>query len=203
MPILQYWFSLYLSWRSKGCLIVCPRWVCFTLVYSIPSNTLPYPFTSHSTIFQPLSVHILISSTFTSCGMRYYCCSVILFSFLSFPKFHRVVPLLQTCSTTEFVYDHACFCVYIYLRIYLPCMRENMHLLCFWSGLLNMMSSNCIHLPSKQFLIFNHLWHGRYLLGTNILFIYLFMCLGLGLNSGLHAYKAGILLLEPHLQSRN
>jgi hypothetical protein len=29
--------------------------------------------------------------------MQYYWCSIILFS--SFPKFHRVVPLLQTCST--------------------------------------------------------------------------------------------------------
>jgi hypothetical protein len=45
--------------------------------------------------------------------------------FPSFPKFHRVVPLLQTCSTSEFVYDHACFCVNVYLWIYFPCMREN------------------------------------------------------------------------------
>jgi hypothetical protein len=29
----------------------------------------------------------------------------------SFPEFHRVIPLLQTCSTSEFVYDHACFCI--------------------------------------------------------------------------------------------
>jgi hypothetical protein len=27
----------------------------------------------------------------------------------------------------------SCFCVYLYLWIYLPCIRENMHLLCFWS----------------------------------------------------------------------
>jgi hypothetical protein len=38
----------------------------------------------------------------------------------SFPKFHRVVPLLQTCSTSEFVYDHVCFCIYVYLWICLP-----------------------------------------------------------------------------------
>jgi hypothetical protein len=72
-------------------------------------------------------------------------------SFPSFPKFHRVAPLLKTCSTSMFVYDHAYFLVYVYLWIYLLCMRENMCLLCFWSWLtsLNMMSSNYIHLPSN------------------------------------------------------
>jgi hypothetical protein len=40
-----------------------------------------------------------------------------------------VVPLLQTCS--EFVHDHAYYCVYAYLWIYLPHTRENMQLLCF------------------------------------------------------------------------
>jgi hypothetical protein len=58
---------------------------------------------------------------------------IILFSFLSFPGFNRVVPLLQTCSTFEFVYDHACFCVFVYFWICLPHLRENMHLLCFSS----------------------------------------------------------------------
>jgi hypothetical protein len=77
------------------------------------------------------STHILISSTFTSYGMQYYRCSVILFSFPSFPEFHRVVTLLQTCSTTEHVYDHACFCVYVSLWIYLSHMRQNMGLLSF------------------------------------------------------------------------
>jgi hypothetical protein len=47
--------------------------------------------------------------------------------FLSlFPEFHRVVPLLQTCSTTEFVFDHACFCVYVYL-LDLSSMYERKH----------------------------------------------------------------------------
>jgi hypothetical protein len=79
--------------------------------------------------------------------MWYNCCSIVLFSFPSFPEFHRVVPLLQTCSNSEFVYNHACFCVYVYLWIYLPCTKENIWLLCFWSWLtsLNMMSSNCIY----------------------------------------------------------
>jgi hypothetical protein len=88
--------------------------------------------------------------------MWYYWCSIIFFSFLSFPEFHRVVPLLLICSKSEFVCDHACFCVYVYLWIYLPCMRENMQLLCFWSWLtsLNIMSSNCIHLPSNPMSLF-------------------------------------------------
>jgi hypothetical protein len=80
----------------------------------------------------------------------------ILFSFPSFSEFHRVISVLQTCSTSEFVYDRACFCVYVYLWICLSGMRENMQLLCFWSWLasLNMMSSNCIHLPSNHMSLF-------------------------------------------------
>jgi hypothetical protein len=83
--------------------------------------------------------------------MQYYWCCIIIFSFPSFLEFHRVVPLLQTCSTLEFVYDHACFCEYVYLWIYLPCMRENMQLLCFWTWLtsLNIMFSNYIYLLSN------------------------------------------------------
>jgi hypothetical protein len=41
--------------------------------------------------------------------MWYYWSSIIFFSFPFFPEFHRVVPLLQICSISEFVYDHACF----------------------------------------------------------------------------------------------
>jgi hypothetical protein len=124
-----------------------------------PLQFSPLPIYLPSLIFQQLSMHILISSTFTSCedkGMWYYCCSIILFSFLSFPKFYRVVTLLKTCSTTEFVYDNVCLCVYVYLWIYLPPMRENMCLLCCWSWLtsLNMMSSHCIHLSSKLMSLF-------------------------------------------------
>jgi hypothetical protein len=111
-----FYCVLILSWHSEGCLNVCPFRLCFTLDCSIPLNILPYPFTSHL-IFQHISVHILISSTFTSCGMRYYCCSIILFTFLFFPKFHRVVTLLQTCSTTEFIYDHGWFCVCLSLDL--------------------------------------------------------------------------------------
>jgi hypothetical protein len=66
----------------------------------------------------------------------------------------RVFPLLQTCSTSEFVYNHTCFCICVYLWIYLPHMRENIQPLSFWAWLtsLNTMSSNCIHLPSNHML---------------------------------------------------
>jgi hypothetical protein len=38
--------------------------------------------------------------------------TIILFSFLTSLEFHRIVPVLQTY---KFVYDHVCFCVYVYL----------------------------------------------------------------------------------------
>jgi hypothetical protein len=85
-----------------------------------------YPLPSH---FQQLSVHILTSSTFTSYVLQYCWCSIFLFSFPSSSGFHRVVPPLQTCSTSEFVCDHACFCGYIYLWIHLPHMRVCSYLL--------------------------------------------------------------------------
>jgi hypothetical protein len=65
-------------------------------------------------LFQQLSIPTLISSTFTDV-MFYNIVDALSFSFLSFPEKHRVVSLLQTCSTFEFVYDHACFCVYVFL----------------------------------------------------------------------------------------
>jgi hypothetical protein len=90
--------------------------------------------------------------------MRYYWCSIILFSFPSFPELHRVVvQLLQTCSTTDFVYD--CF-VYMHISwIYLPHMKKNMWPLSFWAWLTshNMISSNCIHLPSNHISLFTPL----------------------------------------------
>jgi hypothetical protein len=54
-------------------------------------------------------------------------------SFHFFPKFYRVVPLLQTCSIYKVVYDHVCFCVCVYFWICLPPMRENMWHLSFWA----------------------------------------------------------------------
>jgi hypothetical protein len=86
---------------------------------------LPPPFP----IFQQLSIYILISSTFTSYVLQYYWCSIIFLFFPSFLELRKVVLLLQTCSTSEFVYDHVCFCVYVYLWIYLPWMRGK-HSIC-------------------------------------------------------------------------
>jgi hypothetical protein len=82
---------------------------------------------------------------------NYYRCSIILFFFPSFLKFHRVVSLLQTYPIHELAYYHACFCIHVYFWIYLPCMRKIMWTLSFWAWLtsLNIMSSNCIHLPSN------------------------------------------------------
>jgi hypothetical protein len=62
-----------------------------------------------------ISTFILFFNKRASYVMRYYWCSIILIYFPSFPKFHSVVPLLQTYSISAFIYDHACFCVYLYL----------------------------------------------------------------------------------------
>jgi hypothetical protein len=112
---------LIFNWFSKEYLNVCPLLVYFTLVHLTPSITLPYPFTSHIQFFksfQYTSLYLLPSHLML-------CDIIILFSFSSFPEFHEVVPLLQTCSTPEFVYDYPCFCLYVYLWIYLQHMREN------------------------------------------------------------------------------
>jgi hypothetical protein len=68
---------------------------------------------------------------------------------LSTPTFHRVVPLLQTCSTYEFVYDHVYFWLHVYLLDLSSTYRENMQPLSFWICLtsLTMMFSSFIHLP--------------------------------------------------------
>jgi hypothetical protein len=91
---------------------LCPLWeVNFGLF-----NPFHHSFTSHPhppffnsfqcTSLYPLPLQIL---RFMLLLMLYHS-----LSFSSFPEFHRAVPLLQTCSTSEFVYD-VCFCVYVYL----------------------------------------------------------------------------------------
>jgi hypothetical protein len=115
------------------------------LLWSVQSLRLlsltPSPPSPHfSTSF---NTHPSILSTFTSCAMWYYWCSIILFSFPSFPEFHN-------CTIANmfyvWVYIWSCLFLCICLSLDLSCMIENM---CFWSWLtsLNMMSSNCIHLP--------------------------------------------------------
>jgi hypothetical protein len=92
-----------------------PMWLYFTLVHSTPSIALPYPFTFHPHYSTAFNTYLYILYLHRCDVLWYYWCSIILFSFPSFPKIHRVVPLLQTCSTSGFVYDHADFCVYVCL----------------------------------------------------------------------------------------
>jgi hypothetical protein len=102
-----------------------------------PFHYSPLPLYLPPPIFQQLSIYILILSTSTSYVLWYYWCSIILFSFHSFPKFHRIVPLLKSCSTSEFVYDHACFCVYVYL-LDLSSMYERKHVAFVFLSLANL-----------------------------------------------------------------
>jgi hypothetical protein len=83
-------------------------------MYAHCSLLFSYPFTYHPLFFNSFQyTSLYLSSIFISYVMWCYWYSIILFSFPFFPKFHTVVPLLQTCSTSEFVYDHACF-VYMF-----------------------------------------------------------------------------------------
>jgi hypothetical protein len=68
-----------------------------------PLHYIPLAFPSHSPSFQQLWTHILRSSTFTKV--------MFLLSLPSFPNFHSVIPLLQTCSTYMFVHDHVFLCI--------------------------------------------------------------------------------------------
>jgi hypothetical protein len=76
----------------------------YTLLWAIQLLSLlsftPLPATPHfSTAFNTSLYTLYVHNCY---GLSYWC-SIILFSFPSFPMFHRVVPLLQTCSTYEFV----------------------------------------------------------------------------------------------------
>jgi hypothetical protein len=71
--------------------------------------------------YSPLPLYLLSAfSTHPYVLYLHILCYAILimlshFLFLSFfPQFHREVPLLQTCYTSEFLYDHACFCIYVF-----------------------------------------------------------------------------------------
>jgi hypothetical protein len=97
-----------------------------------PFHCSPLPFQLPSLTFQQFSIHILISSIFTS-AIIYNIVDTLSFSFpfFSFPEFHRVGPLFQTCSTYEFIYDHAYFCYMFIFRVYRPHIIQNMQPLCF------------------------------------------------------------------------
>jgi hypothetical protein len=108
-PVFHY---QYFSWCSIGCLNICPLWVYFILsVHPLPLLSLtlyllpPFFNSFQYTYLYLLPLHL----------MWYYWCSNILFSLPSFSEFYRVVPPLQTCSTSEIVYVHAYFCVYFHL----------------------------------------------------------------------------------------
>jgi hypothetical protein len=80
-----------------------------------PFHCSPWPFSSLRHFSATFSTHPCILYLHRCDVLRYYWWSIILFSFPSFPEFHRAVPLLQTCSTYKFVYDRACFCMCVYL----------------------------------------------------------------------------------------
>jgi hypothetical protein len=97
-------------------------------------------------IHQQFSVCIVIFICLHTCnGFWYRWLSVIVFPFPSSPKFYRVVQLVQICFSYKCVHDHAWFCVYVYLWIYLPHMWENMRLLSFWTWLTSL---TCLPIPS-------------------------------------------------------
>jgi hypothetical protein len=98
----------------KGFLNISPLWVYFILS-SQPLQLLSFtplpPITHCSTAFNRYPYILYLSR----CCVLWYCWhSIIPFSFLSFPQFHNVVILLQTCSTYIFVYDHVSFHVHVY-----------------------------------------------------------------------------------------
>jgi hypothetical protein len=79
-------------------------------------------------------------------------CSLFLSLFLWVPLFLTSHSDVLRCFTSEFVHNHACFCVHVYLWICLPHMREDKNSLCFWAWLtsLNIISYDDIHLPSNH-----------------------------------------------------
>jgi hypothetical protein len=82
VPILQSWFSLLifkLMFEGVSQCIPAVRLLFFGPFHSVHYS--PSPLYLPHPIFQQLSVHILMSSTFTSYGMRYYWCSTVLSSF--------------------------------------------------------------------------------------------------------------------------
>jgi hypothetical protein len=134
----------------KGISLCLPIWVFWVYVQPLP--TLLYPSTSHPPFSTAFNTHPYILYFHRCYVLWYYWCSIIVFSFPSFPEFLRVVPLLQTCSTSEFVYDRACFCVYVYLWIIH--MWEKTCNFCFFEhGLLHLLSSYCSLLPLNHVII--------------------------------------------------
>jgi hypothetical protein len=108
-------------------------------------------------IIQQLSVHILTSSTFTDV-IFYDITDDLSFSFL-FSLSLSSTELFQYYKRVLHLSLYMIILVLLYMFIfwiYLPHMAENMWLFSFWAWLtsLNMMSFNCIHLPSSHMSLF-------------------------------------------------
>jgi hypothetical protein len=118
-------FDTNLSRCSKGCLNVCPLWVCFTLVRSTPSITLPYLFTSHPPffiIFQYISLYPLPSYLmFMILLLLYHSIFLSLFSWV--PK--------SSSTVTDVFYIWVCVwsCLFLctFLSLDLSSMSERKH----------------------------------------------------------------------------
>jgi hypothetical protein len=124
----------------------------YTLLWSIQHLPLQFitllpPIPHFSTAF---NTHPYILYLHTCYALQYCCCSNILFSFPSFPGFHRVVSV-QRCSICDFVNSYDCFCVYAYL-LDLSSTFERKHTTAFiW--LTSQAHLTCIHLPSNHMLL--------------------------------------------------
>jgi hypothetical protein len=119
----------------------------------------------YSSLFFPSPPHPHYSTAFNTSHYDHYLhrCNSFQYRWLSlfsFPfsfKCHRIVLLLQTCSTYKCVYDHVYFWYIFILWIYLPNMKENMWTFSFstWFISLNIISSCWIHSPSNYMVSFS------------------------------------------------
>jgi hypothetical protein len=128
--------------------------LCFTLVCSTPSITLPYPFTYHPRFSTVLNTHPYILY------LHILCYVILLMLYHSLFLFPRVS---QNSSTvTNMFYIWFFIWPWLFLCICLSLDRSSMYetkhaAFVFWSWLisLNMMSSNCIHLLSNPMSLFH------------------------------------------------
>jgi hypothetical protein len=104
-------FKLILK-RVSQCI---PALVFFNLVDSPISITLIYPFILHSPFCNSFNTHAYFLNLHRSYVLWYFQCSITPFPYPSFSLSHRVVPFLQTCSISGFIYDQAYFCGCVYL----------------------------------------------------------------------------------------
>jgi hypothetical protein len=117
VPILYCCLSILISKLMFQGLSPCVPTV--SLLYFSPFN--PYHFSLLPFYLPPPNFSVAFNTYpyilyLHRCYVLWYLwCSIMLVSFPSFPEFHRVAPILQICSTYEFVCDHVCFCVYVYL----------------------------------------------------------------------------------------